>query len=1056
MYAGKQVDTILSKLQRLENMLHAKMFCTVQAVEMKAYPTKEAFYAIPDRLLFRSCEAGECFAGERLYCWFTGVYEVPEELAGCPLYIFPRVKGYEGLLWVNGRPYGNFTSKIIVDSHGNHYCDLLTSGAAGGEKIEIALEYYAHHAVMGTQPFEKNAEEFEIRYDGVDICVKDEEISDFYYNLRIALQMALYLPEGSFRRADVIRRLVQVNGSIDYDIEDSDVLRWRGKLLQAGESLKSMLREKNAGHAGYAGLIGHSHMDTAWLWPLEETVKKCARTYANQLALMDQYPDYTFMQSSALHTAMMEKYYPDIFDGIKERVREGRYEPNGGVWVECDCNIPGGEYLIRQFLWGQRYTQEKFGYQADCFWLPDTFGYNASLPQIMKGCKIRYFLTTKLSWNDTNTFPHDTFYWEGIDKSRVFVHMNRTHIPPDPKTLLQCTGGREEGIKNKTVTEKRLLSYGFGDGGGGPEFEMIELANRLQDVEGLPRSGHVTVSAFMRSLEEESFRPSVYAGELYLELHRGTLTNQHQIKRNNRMAEIALRNLEFFTVADAVLRDVPVNGERIRPLTGLLLLNQFHDILPGTCIPEVHDRSLEQTGTVIRRASELTEELLEEKENREYVTLYNTLSFAREDVFYLPLADGKRLAGIGLWQETEDIAGRKCLAAAGVKLPAFGSRSFRIVEGETGGGEYQIPFIMEGNVLETPYYTVVFDKNGYIASLKDRRTGRELRGDGYPLNTFLLAEDVPAVWDNWDIDADMEDKWQDSAVLTDRRVISAGRVEFRIRSRYRLTEKSSLKQDMVFYGTTGEIAFFTEIDWQEDHRFLKTAFDTEIRSNFARHEIPFGCLERPTNRNTDLEKARFEVCNHKYTDISEPGYGVSLLNDCKYGISVEGSRMRLSLHKGGCRPDYRGDKGRHECAYAFAPHASGFGAEAVVKPAYEFNIRPVAAWGMRERESFLTVEASNIIVETVKPMEAGDGYIIRLYESEGTGVFTEMALLYPAERIVQTNMLEEEERELGGGQRLHLWFSPFEIKTIGIYPQRGNSYAGRGEKDEKAKNSSRT
>lgn len=1046
MYAQRQTEIILAKLKRLSDMLHKRIFAPVDTVEMAVYTTKERLHRIPERNLFVPCTTGDCWNGEGLYCWFAGTYQVPGRLKGIPLYIFPKVKGYEGFLWVNGHPYGNFTSQIIVDSHGNHYCDLLTKKAEEGERIEIALEYYAHHFVMGTQPFEKEQESFDICYDRVDICTKDEETAAFYYDLLIVLQMAQNLQEGSFRKADLIRSLIKVNELVEYDLDNG--LRWKEKIRQADRLLQEVLKDKNAAHAGYAGLIGHSHMDTAWLWPVEETVKKCARTYANQLALMDQYAAYTFIQSSALHTAMMEKYYPDIFEGMKKRIAEGRYEPNGGVWVECDCNIPGGEYMIRQFLWGQRYTKEKFGYEADCFWLPDTFGYSASLPQIMKGCKIDYFLTTKIAWNDTNSFPYDTFYWEGIDRSRVFVHMNRTHICPDPRTLLRCVSGcTKEGIKEKTVTDQRLISYGFGDGGGGPEFEMIELAERLKDVEGLPRTEHVTVSRFMNRLEKESFRPSVYSGELYLELHRGTLTNQHQIKRNNRKAETGIRNLEFFLVADAVEKGYRLRGDETRSLVGQLLLNQFHDILPGTCIPAVHDKSLAQTGDVIRQAAQLQQKLLETAEEGECLTVYNTLSFDREDVWYLPLEKGKRIAGNVLCQETEDLSGQKCLAVGGVKIPAFGSRSFAIAKKAEPMETEEMPFCLQDNVLITPYYRAEFDERGFLASLYDRQARRELRGEGYPLNTFLLAEDVPNAWDNWDIDADIADKWQDCAHLLERRVVSAGSVEFRIRSSYQLTEKIFLKQDMIFYSTQREICFDTEMDWQEEHRFLKTAFDTSIQCNFARHEIQFGYIERPTHQNTDLEKAKFEVCNHKYTDLSEPGFGAALLNDCKYGISTEGGKMRLSLHKGGCRPDYRGDKGKHSCTYAFLPHPAGFSAKTVVQPAYAFNIRPVAARGNRERKPLFEVDAPNVLAEAVKPMENGGGYAIRLYEAEGTAVEARISLGHPAAEIVQTNMLEEKEMTFRQRDRITLQFKPFEIKTICVILQEetGKREKGMGE-----------
>lgn len=728
---------------------------------------------------------------------------------------------------------------------------------------------------------------------------------------------------------------------------------------------------------------------------------------------------------------------------MKKRIAEGRYEPNGGVWVECDCNIPGGEFMVRQFLWGQRYTMSRFGYRSNCFWLPDTFGYSAALPQIMKGSGVDYFLTTKMAWGDTNEFPYDTFYWEGIDGTRVFTHTNRTHIWPDAQQLLECVNGcRGYGIKDKTVTDSRLLSYGFGDGGGGPEFEMVEIANRLKDVEGLPRTEHIRVGDFMQKLEKESFRPSVYAGELYLELHRGTLTNQHQIKRNNRKAEIALRNLEYMTVLSALQSGKTISGEAIAPLTELLLLNQFHDILPGTCIPRVHDESLAQTGHVIEEAIKQTKELLADmaEENsaadgadHAFRTIYNTLSFDRKDTVYLPIEKDSHIDSTYGQQIVERLDEQDYLAVDGLNVPAFGSRSVALVGGapvENAGCEAAAAFVLDGDHLQTPYYDVIFDERGYISSLIDRENGRQLKGEGYALNTFLVAEDVPDSWDNWDLDADIADKWRDCAKLLNREVISCGAVELRIRSEYQLTKNSSLQQDMVFYSKDRRIVFETVMNWQDDHRFLKTAFDTSVQSRFAKHEVQFGYIERATYRNTSWEKAKFEVSNHKYTDLSEPGYGIAVLNDCKYGVSVENGRIWLSLHKGGCRPDYRGDKGIHECTYALLPHNGGFGAEAVVQPAYELNIAPVVMPGRKELESFATVDAPNVIVEAIKPMEDGNGYGLRLYEAEGTSVRTKLHLTETGKKIMLTNLLEEEIETLPDEKEIALEFKPFEIKTI--------------------------
>lgn len=601
------------------------------------------------------------------------------------------------------------------------------------------------------------------------------------------------------------------------------------------------------------------------------------------------------------------------------------------------------------------------------------------------------------------------------------------------------------------MTDSRLLSYGFGDGGGGPEFEMVEIANRLKDVEGLPRTEHIRVGDFMQKLEKESFRPSVYAGELYLELHRGTLTNQHRIKRNNRKAEIAIRNLEYMTVLSALQSGKKISGEAIAPLTGLLLLNQFHDILPGTCIPRVHDESLAQTGHVIEEAIKQTKELLadmaEETDAADstehaFRTLYNTLSFDRSDVVYVPVEKDSHIGGEYAQQIVEKLDGQDYLAVDGLNLPAFGSRSVELSDGapvenvdcgavaSSAETSAAVPFVLDGDHLQTPFYDVIFDERGYISSLIDRENGRQLKGEGYALNTFLVAEDVPDSWDNWDLDADIADKWRDCAKLLSRSVVSCGAVELRIRSEYQLTKKSSLQQDMVFYSKDRKIGFETVMNWQDDHRFLKAAFDTSVQSRFARNEVQFGYIERATYRNTSWEKAKFEVSNHKYTDLSEPGYGVAVLNDCKYGVSVENGRIWLSLHKGGCRPDYRGDKGIHECTYALLPHNSGFGAEAVVQPAYELNIAPIVMPGKKELESFVTVDAPNVIVEAVKPMEDGNGYALRLYEAEGTSVRTKIHLTETGEKVMLTNLLEEEIETLPDEKEIALEFKPFEIKTI--------------------------
>lgn len=1030
MFSDRQLERLLSKLRKFEDVLYGRIFVKKDEMAVKMFETAEPLDHIPEDPLFSDCERGTHWGGDTSYCWFKGVYQVPQGLDGQRLYIYPKLEGYEGMLWVNGMPRGTFCTKIVVTGHGNHYCDMLVDRAEAGQELAIALECYSGHYVVGCDPWVKDPERsYDYTFSSVDICVKDELISDFYFDLRTLDQLVATLPENSFRRADVIRTLMKVHEILYYSPDDVAEEIFRGAIEEAAPLLKGQLAKKNSETAPFAGLIGHSHMDTAWLWHMDETVKKCARTYSNELNLMDQYPEYKFIQSSAYHGKMILKHYPQLFEQIAKRVAEGRYEPNGGVWIECDCNITSGESMVRQFLWGQRFTRKHFGYTSNSFWLPDTFGYSASIPQIMKGCGIDYFLTTKMSWNDTTQFPYDTFYWKGIDGTKVLTHFNVTHMWPDAEALNEYVVKGGNSIREKSVSNMRLLSYGFGDGGGGPQFEMIEMARRVKDLEGLPKSEHLLVGDFMKRLEESIEMPSEYCGELYLELHRGTLTNQHTIKRNNRVAEKRLHDLEILTVQNAVKEGKEADSAEIAPLMETLLVNQFHDILPGTCIPRAHRESIEQTTDLIKCAEEKIAAMLLHGQGEYCRTLVNTLSFERDDVVYLEDADDCQAAGGYAQQFITDMDGRKKLAVAGIKLAPLSRKVVKLVPGTAASPS---AFVREGNVLRTKSATITFDDKMYISSYYDEAARRELRGEGYALNTFLIAEDMPNYWDNWDIDADIEMKFRDCAVLLSSEVVADGAVEYRIRNRYQLTEKSQLTQDMVFYADRPGVYFETRMDWQDNHRFLKTAFDVSVHTDFTRQEIQFGYLRRATTRNTVAEKARFEVCNHKYTDLSENGYGVSIFNDCKYGISVKDSQMRLSLHKGGCRPDYNGDKGVHECAYAFCPHGRGFDAGTVIQPAYCFNYPVLTGAGEDERKSFAAVGCNNVFIEAIKPCEDTQrGFVMRLYEAEGTYANTVLSVPQEVKKVYAANMLEDisEELALKDG-KVELAFRAFEIKTL--------------------------
>ena len=1030
----KQTDRMLRKLERFVDIIEPMIFEKVgEPGPVSAFATLERFHCIPEDSLFDPIEKGYKWGEEFGYCWFKTDFVVPDGLGGKDIFIRPHISGYEGTLWVDGVPYGNFSTKIVFTGHGNHYCDLLKKDAKAGEKIAIDLEYYAGHSYKGCHPTENNPLlTYDFSYEGIDICVKNYAIQEFYFDLRTLVQLVKNLPESSFRRASVINELEKVFKEIYQSPDDVDRDEFMAALERAKPYLKKALSVKNGDDAPKAALIGHSHMDTAWLWHVGETVKKCARTYANQLALMDEYPEYKFIQSSSCHSDFLRRKYPDLFARIQQKVKEGRYEPNGGVWVECDCNITSGESMVRQFLWGQRFTRKYFDFTSNCFWLPDTFGYSAAIPQIMKGCCVDYFLTTKIDWNDTNTFPLDTFYWEGIDGTKVFTHFNRTHIWPDAEDLMTYVAGTPSNdhscIKDKRVTDTRVISYGYGDGGGGPQFEMIEAAKRCADLNGCPKSEHKLVGEVMKEIERDAVEPDTYAGELYLELHRGTLTNQHVIKRNNRKAEFALRDLEIFTVTDAVKNNKTADSADIAPLYEKLLVNQFHDILPGTCIPRAHEESRAMTTALITRARDLVKELAQ-SDKEDCVTVTNTLSFDRSDVIVLDYS-GKIVDGGYRQQVYTDVRGNKKLMVGGVTVPAFSSITLKLVDGKP---EENSVFSLDDNSLETPFASVKFADNGTISSFVDKRADREICGDGYNLNTFIMAEDFPSEWDNWDVDADIEMKFEDVSKLVSREVVSNGSVAFVIRSKYAISGKSTVTQDMIFFADSAEVRFDTVMDWQDNHRFLKTAFDTSVRQEFARFDVQFGNVKRPTTRNNSIEKAKFEVLNHKYTDLSETRFGVAVLNDSKYGISVNGGKLRLSLHKGGLRPDFKGDRGVHHCVYSFLPHDSGFDAESVIRPAYELNVPTAVTAGEYSAQKLMSIDADNIFVEAVKPCEdAQRAFIVRMYEAEGTFTNAKVSFFDGAKSVKITNMLEEEQGEVESIAPAKLQFRPFEIKTLKV------------------------
>lgn len=1058
----------LEKVRRLEETYHARIYTPIAPVACLYWETAEHLRAVPGpEAAWAACSPGTIWGTAWGSAWFKATVTLTPEQARRSVYVTARTGGVEALFWKDGQPAGIFNFDPWIKVRGDHRTQLVAAQPEAGRPYELAFEAYAGHPSVGSQPLETTASQqpylvsFVRRFDGVELCHREEAIAQFVFDLRALNQLSVALPADSFRKGEVDAVLARVFAIVVQDPEHSPRSVWEPALAEAHALLRPLLDRKNGDSAPFAGLIGHSHMDTAWHWTQDETIRKCARTYANALHLMEQYPEYLFIQSSALHAEWMRLHYPAIFEGIRRRVAEGRWEPNGGVWIEPDVNLAGGEALIRQFLAGQTFTRQHYGYTSDTFWLPDSFGCSAALPQIMRGCGIRNFLTTKLTWNESNTFPYDTFWWEGLDGSCVFTHFNDIHCAPDPETLinkLHGTGPRDfrvvqNCVRHKDVNQRRLVSYGIGDGGGGPDAHMIEMARRCRDLEGCPRAEHMTVSAFMKSLERSAPDAPRYVGELYLEAHRGTLTQLHEIKRRNRQAEGALREAEAMLVLCDCLNNALTSGpdrggsgpsqlgkQKLASLWPILLVNQFHDILPGTSIPEVHDRAIAELGRVVDEAhavASASAAACVQAAADPKLTVFNTLGWVRNEVWLTGCPPDVRVTGEGVeCQTVETPWGERRLIASGLKIPALGARSVALQA--CGVAAASDPFQWDGRVLTSPHLTLRLSDQGALESVWLNAAQRELAGPGeLPLNTFLFGEDVPAAWDNWDVDADLALKLKPVLQLTERVVASRGPLQFRLRQTYTFGQGSRLVQDVVVHAGQARIDFETIIYWRAPHHFLATVFPLAVRAPSARHEIQFGHLERPTHRNTSEDRARFEVCQLKWTDLSENRFGVALLNDGKYGVSVQGGTLRLSLHKGGCHPDPRGDQGDHVCTYSLVAHEGGFRAESVVRPAYELNAPVTAVPGrlVETGASLFTVDAPNVVVETVKPAADGRGYVIRLYECERQATRVHLRFARPPAEVALSTMLEEEPQPVSvqeGG--VALAFRPFEIKTVRVWP----------------------
>ena len=972
------------------------------------------------------------------YAWFRHSFKIPERFAGKPvLYqVMPSAQG----AWrqVNPQLIFYFNGKLTQGGDSNHQEVRLLECARGGEEFDCCIN--AH-----TDAFEfKGPVRMRAR-----LLVIDDLVKRLIFDLKTPLEVASRYTVDDLPRVDIVKALTDAVNLIDFNTSDYDT--FAASANAAIELLDREIYSKEAMDA-MACCIGHTHIDVAWLWRLRQTREKAGRSFATVLKLMEEYPEYKFMSSQAQLYDFVKQDYPEVYEGIKKMVAAGRWEVEGSMWVEADTNVTSGESLVRQFLVGKRFFKDEFGVDNKIMWLPDVFGYSAALPQIMKKAGIDYFMTTKISWSEFNKVPYDTFMWKGIDGTEILSHFSPSTSCTDEGDSWQTTynaylsppdimGGWHR-YSQKDLNREYLCTFGHGDGGGGPTRDMLEYGRRMErGIPGCPKVKQEFSIDFYRDLERDvkgSRRLPKWAGELYLEFHRGTLTSQARNKRYNRKSELLYHDIETLcAIADhRGLCDYP--SEQINEGWKIILLNQFHDIIPGSSIKEVYEDSKEQYDKLLKEGHELVSETAQKiagsiAADGNSLIVFNTYGAKRSDVVITDMPadenfsilddDGAKLP----WYKTYD--GRLIFFAKDV--PAKGFKVFRIEEGSKSTAK---PITVESRCVENRFFKVCFDENMNISSLIHKASGRAVAPEGEVLNKIIAYTDQPFNHDAWDIKAYFD---QQSTEIND--VSSVDVLENNeVRAVIRVTRKflsSTIEQSFIFYADIDRIDVDYKIDWKEKNLLLKADFPVDVNATSATYDIQFGNYRRSTTRNTLWDFAQFEVSGHKWVDLSDNGFGLSVLNDCKYGHDIKDGHIRTSLLRCAANPNTVQDREMHYFTYALYPHEGTVENSDVVSHGYSLNLPLYCVRGTADHGSysFVSTDKNNIIIETVKKAEDTDDIVIRAYETWNKRTHCSYKFAEAPKSVYVCNLLEENEEEIPvDGDSVELDFKPFELKTIKV------------------------
>lgn len=983
---------------------------------------------------------GERWSGRDRYLWLRKTMSVPKAWEGKKIVgIFDfgstgggNNSGFESMLYIEGKPYQG------VDS--NHKEAFFDSNYAGKD-LELVFRLWSGLEGGG------NPTPQEHRINRADLAWLDEKVDDLFFMTRVILETLKVLNEFDPVVPQLRMALDKAYKLIDWSYPGSEA--FYESVHAADDLLNELIDSMDKNSLVKVKCVGHTHIDVAWLWRLKHTREKCARSFSTVLRLMEQYPEYTFLQTQPQLYEYIKEDHPEMFEKIKAKVKEGNWEADGGMWVEADCNLTSGESLTRQILVGGKFFREELGQEIKYLWLPDVFGYSWALPQILKKSGIPMFMTTKISWNQYNRMPHDTFKWRGMDGSEVLTHFITAPEPwSQPGSWFYTYNGHltpkivkgvYDAYSDKNLTDELLISFGYGDGGGGVNRDMLEYRRRVDKMPGLPSLETSKAADYFKGLREKVENTDEYVhtwdGELYLEYHRGTYTSQAYNKKMNRYLENYYRNVEWLTAMDAINKGDIKEAKQDELTEGwkIILTHQFHDIIPGSSINEVYKDShvnYEKAEAIAKAIEQSVFTNIIGAEESTWTVINNT-NWGRSDYAHIVTeAKGQFVDEAGNVLKAQETHNGYVVYVD--NIPAMGWKVIKLVDNTLNSVENnKNVFTFADGIIETPFYHVELNEAGHMTSLVDKKADRQVLAKGAKANVIQMFEDKPLAHEAWDIDIYYQEKMREVTDLTRMEVTEKGPLHMVVRLEWNYMN-TKIKQDMTFYVEDKRIDFKTWVDFRERKQLMKVAFPVDIRSTYATYDVQYGNVQRPTHWNTSWDWARFETVAHKWVDLSERNYGVSLMNDCKYGHDIKNNVIRLTLLKSATHPDTEQDQGEHEFTYSLLPHeGSWVDADTEIRAYYLNNPLKVEAGKAKEDVySFLNIDNKYIEVDAVKRSEDGKTLVIRCHEYTGGKQKATITLDAKVKGWQESNLMEKPESDHFISEAITLEFGPYEVKTV--------------------------